>query len=655
MSRPRAGRGAPAAGTPQRGAAPPRVALPAIAPSHPAALATVVLAAFCALVSVTYPIFDTDLWQHLAVGKAIWTLHRVPREQLWSWPTYGTPDVTSSYSWLFRALLWPVWSGFGIAGLFAWRWATTLVVFALLWRTARRMGGRGLAPLFVLTLAALAYRQRAQVRPETLAAVWMALTLWILETRRNGGRDHTAWLVVTLWLWVNTHVSFVFGFVLLAFHLVAEAVTPRAAKAPSPSRLRIAALVAAGLAFANPYGWRALWQPLDFLLHQRHEPIFREIGELKPIVWSANLSNGLPLLVLGWPQLVALRALRQRFDLVEAFACASFTVLLLSSQRFVGLYVLVAAPFVARGLAEALGAIRWPTAPAAPWRRAAIVAIAVLGLSAAEWRRPELAPGFGLDLRGVPVAAADAIQREGLRGRGFTPYAYGGYLLWRFWPDSTRLPFMDIHQSGTPEIRRLYHDAFASAGAWQTLDQRYRFDYVLLARVPLPGETLLDRMDADSTWALVFLDDAAALYVRRAGPFARVAARDAYRLLPAGPARLGLFAEASDRDPTLRGGLEHELARQAGESMYNASAYNLLGYLANGAGLEDEALADFRRAIGVNETLVPGAHAMIARILLRRDDARRALAEIAAERRVSGRSADLDALEARARDAAGRR
>jgi hypothetical protein len=310
---------------------------------------------------------------------------------------------------------------------------------------------------------------------------------------------------------------------------------------------------------------------------------------------------------------------------------------------------------VARGLAEALGAIRWPAAIAAPWRRAALVSLAILGLSAAEWRRSELAPGFGLDRRGVPVAACDAMERTEIRGHGFTPYAFGGYLLWRFWPDSTHLPFMDIHQSGTPEIRRLYHDAYSSAGAWDALDTRYRFDYVLLARVPLPGETLLDRMDADSTWALVFLDDAAALYVPRRGRLAPVAARDAYRLLPAGPARLGALAEAWSRDSTVRGGVEHELERQASESPWNASAYNLLGYLANGEGHDDLALADFRRAVAGNETLVPGAHAMIARILLRRGEARAALRELAAERRVSGRSEDLDALEARARGAAGQR
>src|SRR5206468_6280991 len=127
----------------------------------------------CVLLSVTFRIYDTDFWQHLVVGKAIWQMKRVPTTQLWSWPTYGAPDVNSS--WGFRALIWPIWSYTGVWGLFAWRWATTLAAFGLLWAAARRMGARGLSPLFVLVLASLAYRERSQIRPETLVAVLLAL------------------------------------------------------------------------------------------------------------------------------------------------------------------------------------------------------------------------------------------------------------------------------------------------------------------------------------------------------------------------------------------------------------------------------------------------------------------------------------------------
>src|SRR5438132_2441460 len=197
--------------------------------AHPAWIVTALVAAVCVLVSVTFRIYETDFWQHLAVGRAIWTLHAVPTTQIWTWPTYGAPDVNSS--WGFEALLWPIWRSGGTLGLFLWRWATTLAVFGLAFATSRRMGARGFTPLVVMVVCALTYRQRSQVRPETLASVWLALSLWLLEIRPSRatktaparGGTPTGWnpalgLVPLLWLWGNTHLSFPLGFVVLAAH-----------------------------------------------------------------------------------------------------------------------------------------------------------------------------------------------------------------------------------------------------------------------------------------------------------------------------------------------------------------------------------------------------------------------------------------------------
>ena len=140
--------------------------------SHPAMIAALAATAVCVLVGVTFVIADPDQFQHLLVGKAIWSLHRVPTTQIWTWPTYGAPDLTPS--WLFRVLLWPVWQAGGVRGLFAWRWVTTLAAFALALLAARRLGARGFAPLAVIVLCALVYRQRAFVRPESLAGLRLA-------------------------------------------------------------------------------------------------------------------------------------------------------------------------------------------------------------------------------------------------------------------------------------------------------------------------------------------------------------------------------------------------------------------------------------------------------------------------------------------------
>src|SRR6185295_6079272 len=145
VSRQRRGRSShpPAAGAQK----PAPVGAPPTPLAHPAMLFALLIAAGGVLASVTFRLFETDFWQHLTVGKAIWTLHRVPTTQLWSWASYGDPEMNSA--WLFRALIWKFWSAGGVWGLFEWRWATTLGAFALLWAAARRMGARGFAALII--------------------------------------------------------------------------------------------------------------------------------------------------------------------------------------------------------------------------------------------------------------------------------------------------------------------------------------------------------------------------------------------------------------------------------------------------------------------------------------------------------------------------
>jgi len=112
-----------------------------------------VVAAVCIAVSMSYRIYDPDIWENLVVGKAIWTMHRIPHTQLWSWPTYGAPDV--KWTWGFSAVIWPLWERCGIWGLFAWRWVTALVSFGFLWAAARRMGAKGFVPLVVMVVCGL--------------------------------------------------------------------------------------------------------------------------------------------------------------------------------------------------------------------------------------------------------------------------------------------------------------------------------------------------------------------------------------------------------------------------------------------------------------------------------------------------------------------
>lgn len=542
------------------------------------------------IAAVTFPMFDPDIWQHLAVGRYLWAGHSIPMTQIWAWPVFGQPDVMPS--WLFRVLLWPFWERGGELGLFLWRWGTVLATFGLAGAAARAAGARGPATAIVLVLCALTWRWRSQVRPETLVSVLIAAQFLLLEKHRS---VHPAWNRVVMaglpsiaLLWANMHISYWFGFALTGAYLL-DSLGRERGIGPRSRTLIGAAALAAAASFLNPHGWLGLWQPFEYQFHWRNEPIFRSIPEIGPIVWSIHGRDGLPFLLAGSAALMLWRT-RRRFDLAQWVLVLGVGALALTSQRFLGPLAIVLAVFTSRDLSEwlrsrwiPLSAVRWP----------AVLGVSLLSVLICI---PELFGGvhrlgMGVDWSRQPGAACDWMERHGVRGRGFNTFAFGGFLLWRFHPQQDRLPFMDIHQAGTKQDRYDYAYSLSDSASWRRLSDRYAFDWVLLPRQTLPGDHLLDFVDGDDRFALVFWDDASALYLRRTGPMAGIAEREQYRLLPGGQTRLMPLADRSFRDDSLRARVRAELRRAQAGSPFHANALSLLANVALQEGAWEEAIA----------------------------------------------------------------
>jgi tetratricopeptide (TPR) repeat protein len=195
-------------------------------------------------------------------------------------------------------------------------------------------------------------------------------------------------------------------------------------------------------------------------------------------------------------------------------------------------------------------------------------------------------------------------------------------------------------------------EANAQEAAWRALEAEHAFDYALVNRLfATTSDRLPDWLDADSSWALVFADDVAALYVRGDGPLAPLVA-DAYHLVSGGSARLGAVASHLMSDAPLRERFRVELERQAAASAENAGAHSTLATIAIVEGRLDDAERHLTRALAADPR-TPRAHERLGMIALQRARPREALAHLEAERSRVSRPRGIDLRIGKAHQALG--
>jgi hypothetical protein len=396
------------------------------------------------------PPLDPDLWWHLANGRLMVATMSIPHADVYSFSAAGQPWVM--HEWLADLGMFGLVRAGGLPLLVA---AFALVVTAAagcLYWLLRRAGLHPTASVALTLVGALAGSTAWGARPQLLNSLFAGLLLVGLVRYREGRLS--PWLLPPfLWIWANLHSGFVVGVVLSGLFVAGEAFDAwRGGRGSLPrpriSRLAIALAISLPLAAVNPFGV----QTLLFAIGTLSSPLIQNnIQE-----WSSPDFHTLPglllegLLILTLAGLATRRVSLRSSDWLLALATL---YLAFSSQRHVPLFVLAAAPLYGRS-AQALleRAIRLPNRDPERGRELrlslALVNLAVLFAVAAGMIAYRALPSLTVEseaaaIRGVePVDATAALLQLGKPMRVFNYYDYGGYLIWRSYPDGGRV-FID--------------------------------------------------------------------------------------------------------------------------------------------------------------------------------------------------------------------
>jgi hypothetical protein len=516
-------------------------------------------------------LIDPDLFQHVAVGRAILahpsslgvsTFHD-------AFPDY--PYVEDK--WLPSIVAALVDAIGGASGLMIYQIAICVAV-ALAWYGMQRVwGATRAAAVLGVTLGLLACTFRLEPRPDTISHALLAATIALVAM--PGPRRRILWLTAGLFvLWINVHGYFVNGLLVLVAAAVARGLGDRTLGVegmPSASDRAVALAVAVAACLIHPQGVWALLSPVLQLDLMRSAAFHAGIQELEPVArlfggatgpqWivltapfaiaacaafvvqsaavrqAAGLVAVLPWLV--WPPAAMADALPYRvtlalwmlasIELPRAIAerrffapllLAGFTVLAVPAVRNLPLLV----PAALLLLAPVWSAIedRLPARHAA--RGMALAGLVTLAVAVAWFRlsdrmngdtiRGPTRTGWGVDADRFPVGAAEFIARDHPAGTLLNGFDIGGYLVYRLHPQ--RRVFIAGNASMYPIafFEEYVTQVTGPAPSLDELTERYGIQTVVWDLASPAANNLFATLAASPQWKIVFLDSAAVVFTR---------------------------------------------------------------------------------------------------------------------------------------------
>lgn len=170
----------------------------------------------CAFIVFCIPLFITssndftqDLGRHLLLGKMITQTGEIPKINLFSFTYPSYPFI--NHHWLSEVIFYVSSSLFGLPSLIFLK--SALIVISLLIVLSIRGTVFAYAVAFFCTFLLL---DRDYIRPELFSYLLFSISLVILFHVQKK-RQLPFFLPVIYMLWINVHISFIFGLVILCF------------------------------------------------------------------------------------------------------------------------------------------------------------------------------------------------------------------------------------------------------------------------------------------------------------------------------------------------------------------------------------------------------------------------------------------------------
>jgi len=450
------------------------------------------------------PLFDYDLYWHLANGREMLSTGRVIDYEAFSFTHSG--EAFLNRAWLAQIVWIAIWDWVGPAGLMSFKILIAGTVACLVFVSARLLGASLWVACTMGPVAVLVGLYRYIERPELFSLLLTALVAALLLAWRAGKSPRYVLLpipfIMILWDWLHGGpYGFLYLFLFVGWANAARWFRWEVAPHPDASiRWLNGVLLATILAsIANPWGLLT-YQDVASLVSTPNRVAIKTIVEFHSSTWANNPGFFVFLALAS----VAYLASYRRVGLLGPLVTLAFAMGALEYVRATGVFAIVAAPFVALAfsqlLAESSVVKRWIA------RGLVLGAMSYWSVTAVLQKWPDQTNphslGVGVNDQYLPTGAVEFAKHLDLKGNLFNTGHFGGYLAYSIYPERK------IFQYNLPSVFGDAYRYLRPGGASEL--ERWNIQYAFLA---MPDELRL--LFPNQTWARIYRDMAGVLVVRR--------------------------------------------------------------------------------------------------------------------------------------------
>lgn len=452
------------------------------------------------------PVADPDFWWHLRTGQLISQTGNIPQSDPFSFTQSGDPWIT--HEWLTELILYSLYR---IGGYYLLIPLFSLIITLSFFLVFHRSPGKPFSAGFSVLLAALTSAPTWGVRPQMISLLLTASFLFILDRywEKNNWKILIALPLLTI-LWVNLHAGYILGFFLIGLYLIVEIFNYMLSKyrkeksdAKTILSLGLVYITCIAASLLNPNTYHILTYPFETLASPSMMQFIQEwfSPDFHQLEWIP-----LALLILALISLPSL--IRRRIPLIRLLLVIIFVFAALRSMRFVPILSLVAIPFISEQLAGI--AITYKSKKNFRFSKQLnslllfFICVVIGMYSFSVIREQPL-----VEQQSYPSDAVDWIQENHPKGNIFNTYDWGGYLIWRLYPD------YQVYIDGRADV---YGDAFiynyikiySGQNGWETELENLGVEIILIE----PGSALANILSASPRWSRTYEDPQSMIFIK---------------------------------------------------------------------------------------------------------------------------------------------